>query len=245
MTEAQWLKSRDPGKMLDHLQPDEGSRKVRLFKCACCYLMWPLLVDERSREGVLVAERYADGAATSAELRRAITAVEEATRLIERKRRGRREPEELFLARKGAAKLALDTTSNAGFWAAGVARWIRHPAEGGAKPDSTFPPSPLPTLPTPAPGKNRDQLYRWLARLVRDVFGNPFHPVAFSPQWRTDTTLSVARQMYDSRDFCAMPILADALEDAGCDNTDILDHLRGPGPHVRGCWPVDLLLARG
>ncbi len=56
------------------------------------------------------------------------------------------------------------------------------------------------------------------ADLVRDIFGNPFRPVAFSPSWRTDTAVAVARQMYESRDFSAMPILADALQDAGCDN---------------------------
>ena len=53
-----------------------------------------------------------------------------------------------------------------------------------------------------------------------------------------------AQQMYESRDFSAMPILADALQDAGCDNADILDHCRGPGPHVRGCWVVDLVLGK-
>ncbi len=63
--------------------------------------------------------------------------------------------------------------------------------------------------------------------------GNPFRPVTFSPSWRTDTTLALARQMYaDSRDFGAMPILADALQDAGCDSADILTHCRGDGPHV-------------
>jgi hypothetical protein len=80
--------------------------------------------------------------------------------------------------------------------------------------------------------------------LVRDIFGNPFHPVTFSWEWRTNTALSLARQMYDSREFGAMPVLADALQDAGCDCDDILDHCRGPGPHVRGCWVVDLVLGK-
>jgi hypothetical protein len=80
---------------------------------------------------------------------------------------------------------------------------------------------------------------------LRDVFGNPFRPIAFSPAWRTDTVLSLAAQMYDSHDFSAMPILADAIQDADCDNTDILDHCRDPqGFHVRGCWVVDLILAK-
>ncbi len=80
--------------------------------------------------------------------------------------------------------------------------------------------------------------------LLRDIFGNPFRPVAFSPSWRTSTAVTLASEMYESRDFSAMPILADALQDAGCDNDDVLSHCRGPGPHVRGCWVVDLVLGK-
>jgi hypothetical protein len=80
--------------------------------------------------------------------------------------------------------------------------------------------------------------------VIRCVFGNPFRPVTFSPSWRTETAVTLARQMYDARDFSAMPILADALQDAGCDNDDILSHCRGVGPHVRGCWVVDLVLGK-
>jgi hypothetical protein len=81
------------------------------------------------------------------------------------------------------------------------------------------------------------------ATMLRDIFGNPFHPVAFSPEWRTDTAVALARQMYDSRDFSAMPILADALQDAGCASADILDHCRDAAlTHVRGCWVCDLVL---
>jgi hypothetical protein len=82
------------------------------------------------------------------------------------------------------------------------------------------------------------------AGLVREVFGNPFRRAPFTPEWRSATALTLARQMYDTRDFSALPILADALQDAGCDNEDILDHCRGPGPHVRGCWVVDLVLGK-
>jgi hypothetical protein len=80
--------------------------------------------------------------------------------------------------------------------------------------------------------------------LIRDIFGNPFRPVVFSPEWRTNTALALARQIYESRDFGAMPILADALQDAGCDSDDILGHCRGDGPHVRGCWVIDLVLGK-
>jgi hypothetical protein len=83
-----------------------------------------------------------------------------------------------------------------------------------------------------------------VAQLFRDIFGNPFRSVAFSTGWRTDTVHALARQMYESRDFSPMPILADALQDPGCDSAEILDHCRGPGPHVRGCWVVDLVLGK-
>jgi hypothetical protein len=80
---------------------------------------------------------------------------------------------------------------------------------------------------------------------IRDIYGNPSQPVSFSPAWRTDTAVALARQMYDSRDFGAMPILADALQDAGCGDEQLLDHCRDPKQlHVRGCWVVDLVLGK-
>jgi hypothetical protein len=83
------------------------------------------------------------------------------------------------------------------------------------------------------------------AALVRDIFGNPFRPVIFNPAWRTSTVLALAQGIYDSRDFSPMPILADALQDAGCENADILKHCRDANAtHVRGCWVVDLVLGK-
>ncbi len=80
---------------------------------------------------------------------------------------------------------------------------------------------------------------------MRDIFGNPFRKIAFSPDWRSTDAVAIARTMYESRDFSAMPILADALQDAGCDNEDILAHCRDTSaPHVRGCWVVDLVLGK-
>jgi hypothetical protein len=91
-------------------------------------------------------------------------------------------------------------------------------------------------------GGRRTEEARWQAMIFRDVFGNPFRSASFSSDWRTETALSLAQQMYASRDFSPLPILADALEDAGCTNADILAHCRGPDPHVRGCWVVDLVI---
>jgi hypothetical protein len=82
------------------------------------------------------------------------------------------------------------------------------------------------------------------AQLLRCIFGNPFRPVAFDPEWRTSTVVQLARGIYDDRDFDRLPILADALQDAGCNNADVLNHCRQPGPHARGCWVVDLVLGK-
>jgi len=83
-----------------------------------------------------------------------------------------------------------------------------------------------------------------IATLLRDTAGNPFRPVAVEPSWLTSTVVPLAEGIYAERAFDRMPILADALEDAGSDNADILTHCRQPGEHVRGCWVVDLLTGR-
>ena len=86
-----------------------------------------------------------------------------------------------------------------------------------------------------------------LANLVRDIIGNPFRAIAVNPTWLTwndGTVTRIAQTIYDDRAYDHFPILADALEDAGCDNADILAHCREPGEHVRGCWVIDLLLGK-
>jgi hypothetical protein len=82
------------------------------------------------------------------------------------------------------------------------------------------------------------------ARLMRDIFGNPFRPVTLDPAWLTEAVVALARGIYEDRAFDRMPVLADALEDAGCSDPDILNHCRGEGPHVRGCHVLDLLLGK-
>lgn len=79
---------------------------------------------------------------------------------------------------------------------------------------------------------------------LRCIFGNPFRPAEFSADWRTDTAVTLAEQMYAARDFGAAPILADALQDAGCSNDEMLRHCRHDGVHVRGCWVVDMILGK-
>jgi len=81
--------------------------------------------------------------------------------------------------------------------------------------------------------------------MLRDIFGNPFRAAAVDPAWLTPAVLALAQGIYDGRAFNRMPLLADALEAAGCDDATVLDHCRGAGPHVRGCWVVDRVLGKG
>jgi hypothetical protein len=80
--------------------------------------------------------------------------------------------------------------------------------------------------------------------ILHCIIGNPFRPVACDPSWRTPTAAALADAIYTDQAFDRLPILADALEEAGCDHPDVLAHCRGPGPHARGCWVVDMILGK-
>jgi hypothetical protein len=85
------------------------------------------------------------------------------------------------------------------------------------------------------------------ADMIRCVFGNPFHPPAAPASWlawNDGAIRKMAQPIYDARAFDRLPLLADALEDAGCTDADILSHCRNDSEHVRGCWVVDLLLGK-
>jgi hypothetical protein len=97
-------------------------------------------------------------------------------------------------------------------------------------------------LPGPGEGEADGALAR--AALVRDIYGNPFRPAGFDPRWRAADAVGLARATYDERAFDRLPLLADALMDAGCDSDEILAHCRSAEPHVRGCWVVDLVLGK-
>jgi hypothetical protein len=102
--------------------------------------------------------------------------------------------------------------------------------------------------PTSAAHREELAVHLWL---LRDIFGNSFRPVAIDPAWQMSTVAQLAQAAYDERELpsghldpARLAVLADALEVAGCTNADILAHLREPGPHVRGCWAVDLVLGK-
>jgi hypothetical protein len=97
-----------------------------------------------------------------------------------------------------------------------------------------------------AAGEWRDEPFQ--CTLVRDIFGNPFRPSPPLPAavlaWNDGTVKRIAEGIYEERAFDRLPILADALLDAGCDDDELMGHCRSEGPHVRGCWAVDLLLGK-
>ena len=203
--------------MLEYIQGRASDRKLRLFACACCRLVWSGLTYGRSRLAVEVAERYADGAAGDADLERAYSTAQEAVNRCRVRVTGGR-----LVNRRGVSveEARLSMAAEAAHvnrpFRIGRLRWFE-------RDDDVRPTSP---------------------GLLRDIFGNQFRPETADPRWLTSTAVALARTIYEERAFDRLPILADALEDAGCDNADILTHCRGDGPHVRGCWVTDLVLGK-
>ena len=90
----------------------------------------------------------------------------------------------------------------------------------------------------------RTEREKYIRHLLNEISSSQANPVTFDPRWRTSDVVGLARAIYDDRAFERMPILSDALMDAGCENEEIIGHCRGDGPHVRGCWVVDLILGK-
>jgi hypothetical protein len=223
MTEAEWQACVNPRLMLEFIRSTASDRRMRLFAVACCRSVWHLLKDEEGKEAVEVAEGYVDGVGTSDEMIRAYV---ETNHLIQVYRARSRN------IHKDAMAFALLAVlrSVSGGWCFYGQDWEYDSFD------------PLQCASDAAEYVEIGSAWAQKGSTFRDIFGNPFRPVTFHPEWRTSTVLALAQQMYDARDFTAMPILADALQDSGCENSDILPHCRQPGEHVRGCWLVDLVL---
>jgi hypothetical protein len=226
MTEDEWLTGVEPGELLGGVRYVASARKLRLVGCGCCDRVRPLLADERSRAAVEIARAFADGRASRDQLAAAHDAAAAAARAL--------------AARPGAWNRD-ERAAAAALAAKEVARPTRFPHKlatsvidaGRAVLEAEF-------WSARAAARGRE----WQCRLVRCVFGNPFRPASLDPRSRTDDTLGLARGIYEEGAFDRLPLLADALMDAGCDSEDILAHCRGERPHVRGCWVVDLLLCK-
>jgi hypothetical protein len=236
-----------------------GDRKLRLFACACCRRIANLFTPERlarSLEFMAPMREYTHFG--QFEPNCCVRAVEVAELVAD----GQGDPEQLAVLRDAAHEVDYPSHTHAAtvpvlddmdwdLMATGSAGLAVECAAGRDLHEM----SPVVRHAAEAVGRLRSQVSRdrpiqdpaELASqcvLLRDVAGNPFRSNSVSPDWRTQTAVALAHQIYESRDFSAMPILADALQDAGCDSADILDHCRGPGPHARGCWVVDLVLGK-
>lgn len=232
LTESEWLTCSDPTRMLDFLVPGTTSdRKLRLFACACCRRIWHLLPEAACRDAVELAERYADGVVAAEEL---VAAGEAFDGLWDRYYT--EEPGGTPGATAFRACIASSSTT-----AGDEPRRVPGQLDRYIPVRTWAPASGAAASHGGATGAAEEVAQ---CELLRDIFGNPFHPVAFDPAWLTDTAVSLACGMYEGRDFSAMPILADALQDAGCEDGHLLEHCRGPGAHVRGCWVVDLVLGK-
>ena len=231
MTEEEWMACTDPQTMLEFLRTSEqlNQRKARLFACAAVRRIWHLLPDERSRMAVEVSERFADGWADAEDLAHACQAAWDATEgPFDDSPRGQ-------LGSHLHAAMAAWWVSDVSL--PSFAEEAANRAYGATVCDPDDP--------------EVEEVAH--AALLRDLLGPLlFRPIACDPTllaYNATHVVKLAESAYAARimpsgnlDPVRFAILADALEGAGCTDAAILDHLRGPGPHVRGCWAVDLLL---
>jgi hypothetical protein len=219
VTETGWLRATTVRSLLGILdewawgRTPECQRKLRLFACAACRLVWDQIAPHAEPQTcVEFAERFADGAGSKARLRRLRDANES---WLERhqQRRLRYHPHRVEVVRVAGATCEPDLRGR---------RLPEYQPEGAFAGHSSA-----------------------LVGLLRCIFGNPFRPVEFTPKWRSETAVALASGIYTERAFDRMPILADALEEAGCDHPDVLTHCREPNAHhARGCWVVDGVLGK-
>jgi hypothetical protein len=274
MTEHEWLEGKDPGPMLAFLRGKASDRKLRLFAVACCRTVWELLPDESTRRAVQVAELMADGHADPTEQRRIVEeigpkvntqygiflcggcsgpgstyAAMAATAALDPAQTFTsymgQTPSETHTAWECVARAQAQTAKED----AREKRWHERDEsarDGEHEPDDAWYEQ---TEDAAYDAWDRERAAAWAAHcaLLRDIFGNPFRPVAINPsylRWRDGTVVRIVQAIYHERRFQDLPILADTLEEAGCTDAAILTHCRGPGEHVRGCWVVDAILAK-
>lgn len=224
MTEAEWLGCTDPSSMVKLLRGKVSDRKLRLFACACCRRIWTLLTHEDAQECVRVAECFADNLATKNGLR------------VARKRAMR--VQTATPVEQAAVAAAASVSFKSSFGAAFNSHLHAMQAEARCRVDRVAPANLDAYL------QAMQQCSEAVAALLPEIMGYPFRPVTLHPSWLTATVTGLAETIYQERAFDRLPILADALEEVGCTDAEILGHCRGPGPHVRGCWVVDLLLGK-
>jgi hypothetical protein len=221
MTEAEWLECADPPLMLRHLGRTASDRKLRLFGYACWQRLRHLMVNERLQEFLRLLELHADRLVPPRELAEALGAAKDAlVRDREASRISARGLEVCWkLVRWGRHSSARTAALKAAKAASDAAAWVGRWAVAA---------------------EDRAQ-----SNILRDLFGNPFRPASVDPAWRSwngGVVVKLAEAIYQDRAFDRLPVLADALEEAGCTDAGLLAHCREVAEHVRGCWAVDALL---
>jgi hypothetical protein len=273
-TEQEWLDCVDLGLMLWFVNERISARQKRLLACACCRRIWHLLADPRSRQAVEAAEDFADGAIGTEALREAheeaCLAWERASagakdgnyRAYLHRCNGGHLLDDRAVFRPLVPNRAAQAESWAGSLACGAAVSAADespepldPADVAAD-GIAYAEAARHIIPEEQPEPLGQPGFRahWQRRMeeesraqcvaLRDIFGNPFHPVTAEAAWRTPAVVALARSVYAERRFEELPVLAAALEEARADDAELLAHLRGPGPHMSGCWALDLVLGK-
>jgi hypothetical protein len=242
MTEDEWLACNDPMPMLAFLRSKASDRKVRLFACACFHPVRDFF-SKVTQRAVEVAERFADGIGSPDELSQAFRLARGARQNWHDLRRFRLNQSPWDMAEEWADD-ALRILTDDALRQAGHA-FLKRTAQG---------------LKGKRKERRRELQARqtfedawWVERkaqadVLHDIVGNPFRPVSPSPQsvlsWNDGIVAKIAQGIYAERAFDRMPILHDALLDAGCADEALLMHCRNPEGHVRGCWALDLILGK-
>jgi hypothetical protein len=267
MTESEWDQASDPHRMMQHTDGKVSDRKLRLFACACCRRIWDLIEGELQRRAVEVAERFADGTGRVIEwekgegngqllsLRNMIREPDEGAESLEREALIRELEEESNSLTEDAyncryQQISPEATAEGTLGLRCDIPWAV--ADCAARLRA----APIPYwkhgFHDPIPETWDDGLFKERredemsaqATILRDIIGNPFRPANIDPAWLRSGVIRLARTIYDERAFGDMAGLGDALEEAGCDNDDILSHCRSGTEHVRGCWVVDAILGK-
>jgi hypothetical protein len=245
---SEWLAYDVPTGMLEVLRSTASERKLRLFAIACCHRILHLIPDKRSKRAIELAEIVADEKVEVEILLQTARNAGDVTPMAWKMLQGNNLKANLAAARvitpfftvelakqiaqmeaevlgEEAADLVSDVSAILPFDETDeeeYRQWVQEDAQRTTE--------------------NNQEILQ--AVLLRDIFGNPYLPIALEPDWLTSTVVALAAGIYQNRAFDRMPILADAFQDAGCEHEDILNHCRGDGPHVRGCWLVDLILGK-
>jgi hypothetical protein len=222
-----------------------SDRKLDLFNLWCCHSLRPYLRDPRSLAAVRFAEQHLDEPWPGRSDREAVRlAAKEAFTELSRwsKTAPRTHAEHRNRRVYAHAALVAQQTVGNDLPNRGVLQNAEFAAYAYAWANDDTPD----TFPDDSPACQAllKEARRRQDAIFRDLVGNPFEPVAFDPLWRTSDVLGLARAIYEGGSFDRLPILADALMDAGCPDDSILCHCRGHGLHARGCWVVDLLLGK-